>query len=188
MAAETAPPTACPPTSDLERLVRGRLTEARAAALAEHVGGCSTCQRKLDALAGGTDDIPANLRECTKDTPPTDSAYYKALAAAEEEVRATAVLHIGYSRVYGFEGELTRALLEDSDARVREYAAAALRRTNAGVKALRSALSDNSVDVRFMALTALISCSETVERSTQQRIEDDADRHVVYALSIFHDR
>ena len=82
--------THCPPTADLERLVRGRLTEARAAAIAEHIGSCSNCQQRLDAISGSCDDITSNLRECTKDTPSSDSAYYKALAAAEDEVRATA--------------------------------------------------------------------------------------------------
>src|SRR5262245_9112567 len=89
MPADTTPTTECPPTADLERLVRGRLTEAKSAALAEHVGGCCACQQRLEALAGGSDELAANLRECHKDTPPVDSAYYKALAAAEDEVRAT---------------------------------------------------------------------------------------------------
>jgi eukaryotic-like serine/threonine-protein kinase len=81
--------TECPPAADLERLVRGRLTDARAAAIAEHVGACSGCQARLDAISGGN-DIASNLRECTREMPPSDSAYYKALAAAEDEVRATA--------------------------------------------------------------------------------------------------
>jgi serine/threonine protein kinase len=84
--------TVCPPIADLERLVRGRLTEARAAALSEHIGSCSACQQRLEALCGECDELAANLRECTKDTPPSDSAYHRALALAEEEVRATALL------------------------------------------------------------------------------------------------
>jgi len=80
--------TECPPTADLERLVRGRLTEARAASIAEHVGACSGCQQRLDAISGAAEGIASNLRECTM--PSSDSAYYKALAAAEEEVRVTA--------------------------------------------------------------------------------------------------
>ncbi|HVL11852.1 MAG TPA: serine/threonine-protein kinase, partial [Gemmata sp.] len=87
----TIPRTECPPAVELERLVRGRLTDARAAAISEHIGACSRCQERLDAMCGGTDDLPATLRECSKNTPPTDSAYYKALRAAEDEIRATAV-------------------------------------------------------------------------------------------------
>lgn len=87
--------TYCPPTADLERLVRGRLTEARAAEIAEHVGACCTCQQRLDAISGGSDDITVNLRDCSKQTPPSDSAYYKALAAAEDEVRGTAAYFNG---------------------------------------------------------------------------------------------
>jgi len=81
--------TECPPARDLERLVQGRLTEARAAAIAEHVGACSACQQRLDALADGG-EIATNLRECTKEIAPSDSAYYKAIQAAEDEVRVTA--------------------------------------------------------------------------------------------------
>jgi serine/threonine protein kinase len=81
--------THCPPIADLERLVGGRLTEARAGIIAEHIGACSGCQLRLDAMSGGN-DIASNLRECTKEMPPSDSAYYKAIKAAEEEVRITA--------------------------------------------------------------------------------------------------
>lgn len=94
MPADTTPHTACPPTADLERLVRGRLTDAKSAALTEHVGSCCACQQRLDALADGG-DLPQQLRECTKDMPPRDSAYYKALAAAEEELRATTQMFNG---------------------------------------------------------------------------------------------
>jgi hypothetical protein len=81
----------CPPSGDLERLVRGRLTEARAAVLSDHVGACVSCQVRLDAMAGaGAGDLTTNLRQCQKDTPPGDSAYWNALSAAENEVRSTA--------------------------------------------------------------------------------------------------
>lgn len=85
----------CPPAIELDRLVRGRLTEARSAAIADHIGACSSCQRRLDAITGATDDLAANLRECARDTPPTNSAYHRALAAAENEVRATTPQHNG---------------------------------------------------------------------------------------------
>ncbi|MBA4188186.1 MAG: hypothetical protein C0467_09240 [Planctomycetaceae bacterium] len=85
--------TICPPSSELERLVRGRLTEARSAVISDHVGVCVSCQVRLDALAGGTtNDLTMNLRRCQKDTPPpSDSAYWKAISAAENEVQLTSV-------------------------------------------------------------------------------------------------
>ncbi len=86
--------THCPPNEELERLLRGRLTEARSAAIAEHIGSCSNCRCRLDALAAG-DDLAEKLRECHKDTPPSDSAYYKALENAEEELRRTALFMNG---------------------------------------------------------------------------------------------
>jgi eukaryotic-like serine/threonine-protein kinase len=79
----------CPTTVDLDRLVRGRLTEARSATLADHVGSCSNCQKRLELLAGGGDDLASKLREAENDRPPNDSAYWKALASAEDEVRLT---------------------------------------------------------------------------------------------------
>jgi eukaryotic-like serine/threonine-protein kinase len=79
----------CPPTVDLDRLVRGRLTEARTAALADHVGACPNCQKRLELLAGGGEDLAAKLREVERDQPPTDSAYWRALSVVEDEVRLT---------------------------------------------------------------------------------------------------
>ncbi len=89
MPANTTPATSCPPAVDLDRLLRGRLTEARSAALADHVGACSGCQKRLELLAGGGEDLPAKLREAEQTNPPSDSAYWKALAASEEELGAT---------------------------------------------------------------------------------------------------
>src|SRR5262245_19623241 len=107
--------TTCPHITDLERLVRGRLTEARAAALCEHIGACSNCQARLDAISGGVaDDLTTNLRECTKDTPPTDSAYHKALAAAEAEVRSTAAFLDGASDGFSV-GEPRLEFLQPTD-------------------------------------------------------------------------
>src|SRR5438874_2438576 len=103
----------CPPTADLERLVRGRLTEARSAALAEHVGACCACQQRLDALAGG-EDLPEKLRECHKDTPPNHSAYYKALAAAEDEVRATTPFLNGSAEIQ-LDGPMQLEFLQPTD-------------------------------------------------------------------------
>lgn len=91
MAANTISTTECPATVDLDRLLRGRLTEARSAALAEHLGACPTCQKRLELLAGAGDDLPSKLREAENDKPPTDSAYWQALASVEDEVRATTI-------------------------------------------------------------------------------------------------
>ncbi|MBY0460301.1 MAG: hypothetical protein K2V38_23540, partial [Gemmataceae bacterium] len=83
--------TDCPPQGELERLMHGRCTEARSAALCEHVGACPDCQKRLDALSRAGDDLVGQLREAVKDTPPSDSAYWKRLADAEEELGRTAL-------------------------------------------------------------------------------------------------
>ncbi len=87
--------TECPPVAELEKLLHGRCSEARNAALCEHVGTCPACQRRLDELAGSaaplTDTHLAEyLRDCAK--PPKDSAYWRALASAEAELRQTVLI------------------------------------------------------------------------------------------------
>ncbi|HEV3383724.1 MAG TPA: serine/threonine-protein kinase [Gemmata sp.] len=89
MPTNTSTLSECPPTGDLDRLLRGRFTEARSAAMAEHVGGCSNCQKRLELLAGEGDDLPTKLREAESELPPTESAYWQALSAAELEIRST---------------------------------------------------------------------------------------------------
>ncbi len=84
--------TDCPPITDLERLLRGRLSEARTTALTEHIGGCHDCQQRLESLTAPAQGIAEDLRDFTRNTPPSDSAYWKALAAVEENLRATAAL------------------------------------------------------------------------------------------------
>src|SRR5436305_11974125 len=106
--------TTCPPTPELERLVRGRLTEARSGALCEHIGACPACQKRIEAIAGNCDELACTLRECTKDVPPTDSAYHRALAEAEAEVRATTVLLNGSDDSHPA-GELKLDFLQPSD-------------------------------------------------------------------------
>ncbi|VTR90854.1 serine threonine protein kinase : Serine/threonine protein kinase-related protein OS=Planctomyces limnophilus (strain ATCC 43296 / DSM 3776 / IFAM 1008 / 290) GN=Plim_0987 PE=3 SV=1: Pkinase: WD40: WD40: WD40: WD40: WD40: WD40 [Gemmata massiliana] len=90
MPINTTTTTECPPLNELERLMRGRCTDARASALCDHVGACAACQKRLDALTGSGSDLTDNLREAEKDTPPSDSSYWRALANAEDELRRTA--------------------------------------------------------------------------------------------------
>lgn len=87
--ADAATTTECPPQAELEKLLRGRCTEARNAALCEHVGACPACQERLDRLAGSASDLAERLRECECEQPPKDSAYWRALSAAENELSAT---------------------------------------------------------------------------------------------------
>ena len=82
----------CPPASDLERLIRNRLTTSRTASVIEHLGQCDSCQKKMDDIAGGdAAPITQALREAEVERPPNDSAYWNALSAAEAEVAATAL-------------------------------------------------------------------------------------------------
>src|SRR5262245_34542540 len=80
----------CPPTTDLDRLVHGRTSDVEAAVLTDHVGHCTGCQQKLEALAAGEDDrLTDVVRDIGRPDPPPDSAYWKALSAVEAEVAAT---------------------------------------------------------------------------------------------------
>jgi|GEM_PF-577473 len=83
--------TECPPLAELERLIHGRCTDARNAALCEHVGSCPACQKRLDQLTGSVSDLADHLREAESEPPAKDSAYWRALASAEEELRNTTV-------------------------------------------------------------------------------------------------
>ncbi len=91
MADNVITPTECPPQSELERLMRGRCTDARMACLCDHVGNCSACQKRLDALSGSASGLADHLREASAEIPANNSAYWKALAEAEEELRRTAL-------------------------------------------------------------------------------------------------
>lgn len=89
MTDEVTTTTECPPLSELQRLMHGRCTEARSSALCEHVGACPECQQRLDALTGPEEDLAEHLREATRETPAQNSAYWRALRDAEDELRRT---------------------------------------------------------------------------------------------------
>ncbi len=89
--ADNTTTTECPPLSDLERLVRGRCTDARTACLCDHVGNCPACQKRLDAISGSASGLADHLREASTEIPANNSAYWRALAEAEEELRRTAL-------------------------------------------------------------------------------------------------
>ena len=108
--------TACPPQADLERLLNGRCTEARNAALCEHVGACSACQRRLDRLAGSGSDLAEHLREAETESPPKDSAYWRAISVAEEELRKTILFNQnGEADTPHPEGDLKLDFLQPAD-------------------------------------------------------------------------
>jgi serine/threonine protein kinase len=80
----------CPQTGELERLIRGRLTESRAAVVTEHVGFCSECQDRMESLAAGGDRLlTTTVRQCRAERPPSHSAMWPALSAVAAEVAAT---------------------------------------------------------------------------------------------------
>jgi DNA-binding beta-propeller fold protein YncE len=92
MATEPCTGHDCPPADDLDRLVHGRTSDVEAAVLTDHVGHCTGCQKKLEAIAAGEDNrLTDVVREVGRPDPPPDSAYWKALSAVEAEVSATGV-------------------------------------------------------------------------------------------------
>ena len=89
MATLSADTTRCPPPDQLAGLIHDDLAGDQQAALAEHVGGCSGCQNKLDALATTGDHLlSAAVRDIDRADPPKDSAYWHALADAEGALTA----------------------------------------------------------------------------------------------------
>jgi anti-sigma factor RsiW len=87
---EVIPAGECLAEGELERLVRGRLSASRAAWAAEHLTQCRHCQQRLEAFSAGSESLAAALRELAHWDLPRDSAYYRALAALEQELRLTA--------------------------------------------------------------------------------------------------
>ncbi|MFO0804395.1 MAG: protein kinase [Gemmataceae bacterium] len=80
----------CPQTTELDRLIRGRLPEPRAAVLTEHLEFCTECQERMESLAAGGDlTLTKTVRICREDAPPKNSAMWPALSAVAAEVAAT---------------------------------------------------------------------------------------------------
>jgi len=80
----------CPQTTELERLIRGRLSEARSATITEHLDFCPECQERMESLAAGGDQtLTKTVRLCRVDAPATNSAMWPALSAVSAEVLAT---------------------------------------------------------------------------------------------------
>lgn len=80
----------CPTTSELERLIRGRLPESRAAITTEHIEYCAECRDRMESLASGGDPtLSSTVRLYRQDAPPADSAMWPALSAVAEEVAST---------------------------------------------------------------------------------------------------
>src|SRR5262245_16963782 len=74
----------CPTPKELEGLLRGSLPSPAQSALTEHVGECNACQRALDDLAGApSGDV---LMRTELDRPASDSAYWPAVAALNQEM------------------------------------------------------------------------------------------------------
>jgi len=108
--------TACPPQADLERLLNGRCTEARNAVLCEHVGACPACQQRLDRLAGSGSDLAEHLRDADAAPAPKDSAYWRAIEDAEDELRKTVLFPPGgESDTPHPEGDLKLDFLQPAD-------------------------------------------------------------------------
>ncbi|WP_372895039.1 WD40 repeat domain-containing serine/threonine protein kinase [Stieleria sp.] len=89
--------SACPTKTQLKALVGGSLPEAEASGATEHIGGCTRCQSVLESVAiSGTailegaaaKDVPIEdlVGQAVGALPPSDSAYWKAVAAVSGSV------------------------------------------------------------------------------------------------------
>jgi hypothetical protein len=78
----------CPPPDQLVGLIHNDLSADQLAVVADHVGGCDGCQHRLDLLAGGGATLPNVVRNIRAADPPPDSAFWQALANAEQALTA----------------------------------------------------------------------------------------------------
>lgn len=75
----------CPPDDALSALVTGE--ELAPPALSDHVGECTGCQERLEVFAtAGANHLSATIRGLDKIDPPSKSAFWPALDAAEAAV------------------------------------------------------------------------------------------------------
>jgi len=106
----------CPETGELERLIRGRLTESRAAVVTEHVGFCPECQERMESLAAGGDPaLTKTVRLCRQQAPPRDSAMWPALSAVAQEVASTGLYSRGADTDAEGSGELDLNFLQPAN-------------------------------------------------------------------------
>src|SRR5262245_66024082 len=70
----------CPSPEQLRGLLGDRLTDVEQTRLVEHLDRCEGCQRALDRMAQGDTPMPLDAVR-----PPTDSAFWPALAALRDD-------------------------------------------------------------------------------------------------------
>lgn len=85
--------TTCPTPEQLKALVDGTLAPVEAVGATEHLGSCSRCQLALESVAGAeapsSADVPieALVGNDVGAPPPSDSAYWKAVAGVVELIK-----------------------------------------------------------------------------------------------------
>jgi len=76
----------CPSGDDLAGLIHGDIPERKQSELSEHVGECTSCQNRMEALAtAGNAVLSSVVRHIDRDSPPSDSAFWKAIGKAESD-------------------------------------------------------------------------------------------------------
>ncbi len=80
----------CPSESELKGLLATGDSSARCEAVTGHVGECTDCQTRIEALATGGDvKLSRCVRGLDKMEPPSGSAFWKALSGAEHALTMT---------------------------------------------------------------------------------------------------
>src|SRR5262245_21895920 len=76
--------TTCPDPVRLRGLLDGHLASSEESALTEHLDSCERCQHLLDELSGGEPSWSRSATQVGPTTPPSNSAYWKALKQVED--------------------------------------------------------------------------------------------------------
>jgi hypothetical protein len=77
--------TPCPDPGCFRDLLGDRLSSDQQAAVTSHLDTCDGCQQALEHLAAGESNLPESLFRVNEDEPPSDSAYWPALAALDAQ-------------------------------------------------------------------------------------------------------
>src|ERR1700683_2312388 len=79
-------PASCPDRARLEQLLDPQTPDNQQTELIGHLDGCEGCQHALEQMARGAAPWPAEIRDLARDQPPTQSAFWPALARLEQDL------------------------------------------------------------------------------------------------------
>ena len=79
-------PISCPQPMVLERLLDGSLAPQEQSEIEHHLETCEACQARLDALAGGDEDLPRQMQNLRKGPSPDSPGLKRVIGALKDDL------------------------------------------------------------------------------------------------------